>query len=155
MNSENKDKQRPDRQDSKANTTASSDLISLLGDGEISAFINAKHSGFDIPKPFETTVTLIDRTYLAGSRSVSGLDDRLQRLNTGDHLTFRHERGFGKDDWAVQVYASKQLLGLIRAHENQVIARLLDAGKRVYGILLDSEHVGQSIRVWIKVCLDD
>lgn len=46
-------------------------------------------------------------------------------------------------------------IGFVRAHENEIIARLMDAGKHVYAEYLETETLGEYHRVWIRLVMDD
>ena len=132
--------------------------IDRLTDAELGFLVDARRNGISMPKPFETDITLLGRTYLAGTGTIADADELALGLHIGDRLPFRHARGFGKDDWAVKVIPPASeggFLGLIRAHENELIARLLDAGKAVYGIVEEIEWVGDAPRIWIEVRMDD
>ena len=129
-----------------------------LSDAELALYLGSRRGDVPMPRPFETAITLVGRTYLAGTGTIADAEGMARGLRPGDRLPFRRARGFGKDSWAVKVgppSGGDGFLGLIRAHENEFVARLLDAGKAVYGIVKEVEWVGDVPRIWIEVRMDD
>ncbi|PJM74767.1 HIRAN domain-containing protein [Bifidobacterium simiarum] len=140
------------------------------GDGELALF-GGLSGDVDMPKPYANAITLIERTYLVGSRGFgdSGADETMLHgltqaantagANTDDEspvrLRLEREPQDAQDRWAVRVYVGGTPIGYLRAHENEIIARLMDAGKYVYAEYLETETLGEYHRLWVKLVLDD
>lgn len=59
------------------------------------------------------------------------------------------------DEFAVALYFDKQKIGFIPREKNEVIARLLDAGKKFYAGIKAKEWEGNWLKIEIKVYLRD
>lgn len=59
------------------------------------------------------------------------------------------------DNFAIALYFNKQKIGFIPREKNEVIARLLDAGKKFYAVIKAKEWEGNWLKIEIKVYLRD
>lgn len=137
------------------------DLIALADDGFALAAFTGANGGLGLPQPYTTTIVLIDRTYLVGGRGFGGSgadDDMLERIRTaGDeaHITLRREPDDIADPWTVEAMIGGTPIGFVRAHENEIIARLMDAGKHVIAQYLETETLGEYHRIWVRLVMED
>ncbi|PLS30912.1 HIRAN domain-containing protein [Bifidobacterium margollesii] len=141
-------------------------LVPLPGDedGELALF-GGIAGDVDMPKPYADAITLIERTYLVGSRgfgdsgasdqALRGLNEKTAESDGTARLRLEREPQDAQDRWAVKVYAGDVPIGYLRAHENEIIARLMDAGKHVYAEYLETETLGDYHRLWVRLVLDD
>lgn len=140
---------------------ASAELMAI-DDGMVSlALSQGSDTGFALPQPYASTIVLIDRTYLVGGRGFdgSGADtvmlDGIRKAGKDARLVLRRQPDDATDPWTVAVLLSDTSMGFIRAHENEIIARLMDAGKHVYAQYLETETLGDYHRIWVRVMMDD
>ncbi|MBW3089073.1 HIRAN domain-containing protein [Bifidobacterium sp. 82T24] len=130
------------------------------GSGELS-LLGMTDGGLDIPQPYANVITLVERTYLVGCRAFdnSGADDAMLRSlrtrGSDGRLRLQREPDDAQDRWTVEAYAGETRVGYLRAHENEIIARLMDAGKHVYAEHLETERLGDYRRIWVRLVLDD
>ena len=99
-------------------------------------FVNLIHNGGDklaIPMPFERDIFLFD-TYVAGTSHVDGIEDLEPHLSEGEKLNFFREPNNAHDDMAIVIRnADGVKLGYVPKKDNVVFARLMDAGKLLFG----------------------
>ncbi len=112
---------------------SSSDLSSLL------------HSPFgeDIAKPFSRQLFLT-HIRVTGSNHVKGIEKLLKELDIDDRVQLLREPKNEYDEYAIAVKDSKgRKLGYIPRSQNHVFARLMDAGKLLYGVVTDIKEKGE------------
>ena len=113
-------------------------------------------AGMDMRAPFSQPVLLVERTRIAGMVNDPDKDDLRARLEIGERLKLLREPSNREDPWSIRVLsADDQLLGYIAADVNEVLARLMDAGKRLYAIVTCIDVVYSWHKVWVGVYLDD
>lgn len=101
-------------------------------------------------------ICLVESTAVAGTRHVANIRECADGLVAGARLSFERDRDNLYDEWAVRVFDSRRnRLGYVSCDCNEVVARLMDGGKRVFGILSGVEQVGSWTRVEMGVYLDD
>jgi HIRAN domain len=59
------------------------------------------------------------------------------------------------DDWAVALQFGKTKVGYIPRDKNEVIARLMDAGKQFFAVITAKEWEGNWLKLEVKVYLKD
>lgn len=134
--------------------------------GEALALLGGMGAELAMPTPYASTITLIERTYLVPARGFghnAGMAERIDRLD-GRHaadreplrLRLEREPDDARDQWAIKAFADDLMVGYVRAHEDEILARLMDGGKHLYAEWLKVEAMGHDgRRVWVKVVLDD
>lgn len=70
-------------------------------------------------------------------------------------LEVKREAKNGFDEWAVALVFSKTKVGYIPRDKNEVIARLMDAGKQFFAVVAAKEWEGNWLRLEVKVYLKD
>ncbi|WP_152973451.1 HIRAN domain-containing protein [Bifidobacterium aesculapii] len=137
------------------------ELVALADDGFSLASFTGSNGGLGLPQPYTTTIVLIDRTYLVGGRGFGGSgadDDMLGHIRAAGHethITLRREPDDIADPWTVEALVGDASIGFVRAHENEIIARLMDAGKHVYAHYLETETLGEYHRIWVRLVMED
>ena len=77
-------------------------------------------------------------------------------LNTNDRFLLIRESENEHDNFAVAIYTSRrEKLGYLPRAKNETIARLLDAGKMIFGILRTKEWVDEWLKLELVVWLVD
>ncbi|NEG69466.1 HIRAN domain-containing protein [Bifidobacterium choloepi] len=146
----------------------SHDLLSFenLGGGEQAIALANLAANGGLPQPYGQEILLIERTYLVANRGFhdphrpdpydpAKLQPLVDGTARGTKLTFRRHPDDMADRWTVEVLLGERSLGFLRAHENEIIARLMDAGKRVFGELLYGERLGNYLRIYVNVTMED
>lgn len=70
-------------------------------------------------------------------------------------LEVKREKDNQHDEYAIALYFGKTKVGFIPRDKNEVIARLLDAGKNFFATINAKEWEGNWLRIEIKVYLKD
>jgi len=83
--------------------------------------------------------------------------DAIERyLIEGTKLRFSRENDNVHDPMAIMVKDDKdKKLGYIPRDKNEIISRLMDAGKLIYGTVYKKERIGKWLKITIKVFLSD
>lgn len=126
--------------------TGGSGLLGLLhgNNGEIS-----------IPKPFERDIFLFD-TYVAGTTHIEGIEELEPHLKADDRLEFFREPDNEYDNQAIVIKTVDGVkIGYVPKQDNVIFARLMDAGKLIFGTITSKEKKGSWVKIYIKVFLHE
>lgn len=130
------------------------ELIKPEGSGLVS-LIHGKNGELVIPKPFERDIFLFD-TYVAGTTHVEGIEELEQYLNIEDKLDFFREPDNKYDNQAIVIKTSGGVkIGYVPKNDNVIFARLMDAGKLLFGRISSKEKKGNWVKIEIKVFLHE
>ena len=130
------------------------DLIKPEGSGVVGLF-HGGNGGLVIPQPFERDIFLLD-TYVAGTTHIEGIEELEQYLNIEDKLDFFRELDNQYDKQAIMIKtASGVKIGYIPKQDNVIFARLMDAGKLLFGRITAKEKKGSWVKINIKVYLHE
>ena len=114
-----------------------------------------KANSFDLNKPFERDILLFE-THIAGTGYIPGFDTIEPLLQVGDKVNFFRETDNKVDEYAVVIKdVSDNKLGYLPAKDNLVVARLMDAGKLIFGKIMDKKKKGKWNYIEINVYLKD
>jgi len=103
-----------------------------------------------LPMPFTKEIFLID-THIAGT-SFRELDDVEPNLSIGDLLCFKRDPDNQHDPLAILIHDEKgNPLGFVPQNKNEILARLMDAGKLILGRLEHKEWKGKWLKLKIRV----
>ena len=144
------------------------ELIAKRDDTEL---ISSLHSGLDLPMPFEQDVFLYG-TEIAGTSYRENIEELYSRLNEGDLLTLIREPENPYDEYAIRIDVDadgipgyiptedypadkSRMLGYIPRAFNKVFARLMDAGKLLYGVVRHKEKQNGYHKIVVKIYLRD
>ena len=123
--------------------------------GGLLGLLHGKNGNLDIPKPFERDIFLFD-THVAGTSHVEGIEELEPHLGPGDKLDFFREPDNPYDPQAIMIKnADGVKIGYVPKRDNVVFARLMDAGKLLFGRISDKEMRGGWLRIEIKVFLHE
>lgn len=132
-----------------------SGLVSLLhGQGSLSTD-SGNQGSVAIPKPFEHDIFLFD-THIAGTSFIEGIGELISKIDPDAKLNFFREPDNKYDKMAIVIkdpYGNK--LGYVPRSDNAIFARLMDAGKILFGRIEDKEKFGTWEKVKIKVYLHE
>lgn len=84
-------------------------------------------------QPFSRNIFLM-RTAAAGCHHVDGIRQYLTDLSVGKKLTLLREPDNPFDELAILIMDGERKLGYIPRRKNEVLARLMDAGKYLYAV---------------------
>ena len=108
-----------------------------------------------IPKPFEKDIFLFD-TYIAGTTHIEGIEELEPNLNIDDKLDFFREPDNRYDKEAIMIKTVNGVkIGYVPKHDNVIFARLMDAGKLLFGRISYKEKNGNWVKIRIKVYLHE
>lgn len=115
-------------------------------------------SSFDaggMPMPFVKEIFLIECS-VAGTGYVEDIEAKTQDVDTGSLLAFRREPHNKHDQLAIQILNAKnQRIGYVPRAKNEILARLMDGGKLLFGRVEDKMTFGDWLKISIKVYLRD
>jgi hypothetical protein len=92
---------------------------------------------------------------LVAGTSFRKLQDVEPKLGTEVKLELQCEPNNEYDEFAIVLYFQKSKIGFIPRDKNEVIARLIDAGKSFYATIQAKEWEGNWLKIEIKVYLKD
>lgn len=132
--------------------------MSELVKNDRSGLIGLMHGqggGLSVPLPFERDIFLFD-TYVAGTSHVAGIEELEPYLNLNDKLDFFREPDNPYDAQAIMVKNSDGVkIGYVPRKDNVVFARLMDAGKLLFGRISSKELKGKWLRMEMKIYLHE
>ena len=130
------------------------DLIKPEGSGLVSLF-HGTNGELMIPKPYERDIFLFD-TYIAGTIHVEGIEELEPFLKVDDKIEFFREPDNQYDPQAIVIRTtSGTKIGYVPKKDNVVFARLMDAGKLLFGRISEKEKRGNWVQIKIKIYLHE
>ena len=129
------------------------ELAKTEGGGLVNLFHN--NEGGVVPLPFERDIFLFD-THVAGTSHVEGIEELVPYLKTDDRLSFFREPDNPHDKEAIVVKTDAGVkIGYIPRKDNVVFARLMDAGKMLFGKVISVELQGAWVKIDIGIWLHE
>ena len=119
--------------------------------------VNLFHNneGGMVPLPFERGIFLFD-THVAGTSHVDGIEELASYLRSEDRLTFFREPDNPHDKEAIVVKTDAGVkIGYIPRKDNVIFARLMDAGKMLFGKIISVEMQGAWMKIDIGIYLHE
>ena len=130
------------------------DLVKTDGNNLV-GLLHGKGGELVIPKPFEKDIFLFD-TYIAGTTHIEGIEELELNLNIDDKLDFFREPDNRYDKEAIMIKTVNGVkIGYVPKHDNVIFARLMDAGKLLFGRISYKEKNGNWVKIRIKVYLHE
>ena len=106
-----------------------------------------------IPKPFERDIFLYD-SYVAGTSYIEGIKELEPFLKIDDRLQFYREPDNHYDKQAIMIKTVDGVkIGYVPRNDNVVFARLMDAGKLLFGKIASKELKDSRVKINIKIFL--
>jgi hypothetical protein len=130
--------------------------IIQINQSNIAQFISqATGAGIQIAKPFEEAIYLVD-VHIAGTTHIEGIEELVANLSVGDKLTFQRDKENLYDELAIKVMDQDgNRLGFIPCDNNEILARLMDGGKLLYGEITKKELLNRWHKINMRVFLSD
>ena len=111
--------------------------------------------GSEVGKPFSQKIYLI-KVRIAGTWYVDNIVELGKRLEPGLRLNFFREPDNPHDKLAIVVKDDQgNKLGYVPRGNNEILARLMDVGKLIYGIIVDKKTYKDSVDINMQVFMDD
>ncbi|MBR6376670.1 MAG: HIRAN domain-containing protein [Oscillospiraceae bacterium] len=119
------------------------------------ALVEALHREEALPKPYGAEILLL-QTMIAGTTHVVGIQELEPFLQPGDRLELIRIPSNPSDPWAIKIYNRDRVkLGYVPQKENQILARLMDAGKLLYAVLRAKAWKGSWLQLWIDIYMTE
>lgn len=129
--------------------------LTKTDNGGLMGLIHGGNGNLTIPKPFERDIFLFD-THVAGTTYIEGIEELEPHLNINDRLEFFREPNNPYDDQAIVIRTADNVkIGYVPRYDNIVFARLMDAGKQLFGRIASKETKGTWIKIYIKIYLHE
>ena len=126
--------------------------LSRVGSGGL---LQTLHSQVQLPTPYSEDVFLL-HTLVAGTTHVAGIEELEPFLRPGDRLTLIRVPGNPSDPNAIKIYNADQVkVGYVPKKENQILARLMDAGKLLYATITEKSWQEDWLRIGIDIYLTE
>ncbi|ACV23671.1 HIRAN domain [Slackia heliotrinireducens] len=126
--------------------------LAPIASTELGSLLDSGHD-LGIPMPYASRIVLLEETCLAGTRLVHNADQVAKKLKEGQELTLQRDVANLRDSWAIRVMAGQNRLGYVSVDCNEILARLMDAGKSLGARFVRYEKAGS--RIYMEVYLDD
>jgi len=126
-----------------------------IDDTNIVSILNAGKTGLDIGKPFSRQIYLISAS-IAGSYYVDDIHNLLGKMTIGSKLRFVREPDNQYDELAILVKdQDNNKLGYVPRKKNPILARLMDAGKNIYGTVRTINNDDDYTNIEMEIFMDD
>lgn len=130
------------------------ELVNTGGSGLL-GLLHGNNGEKSIPKPFERDIFLFD-TYVAGTTHIEGIEELEPYLKADDRLEFFREPDNEYDNQAIVIKIVDGVkIGYVPKQDNVIFARLMDAGKLIFGTITSKEKKGSWVKIYIKVFLHE
>jgi hypothetical protein len=115
-----------------------------------------KGSGkIDIAKPFSHEIFLIE-AHIAGTTHIDNMEEIEGEIEIGKRINFYREPNNPHDNRAIVVKdKNDNKLGYVPRDKNEMLSRLMDAGKLLYGIVKTKEKLDEWVKITIEIYLKD
>lgn len=129
--------------------------IAKIENGGLVSLLHGKGGELTIPKPFEKDIFLFD-TYIAGTTHIEGMEELEPCIHIDDRLDFFREPDNRYDPEAIVIKtAAGAKIGYVPRQDNVIFARLMDAGKLLFGRISQKKKKGSWVKIGIKVFLHE
>jgi hypothetical protein len=126
-----------------------------IDDTNIISILNSWKTGLDVGKPFSRQIYLISAS-IAGLFFVDNIHDLLNEIKLESKLRFVREPDNQHDELAILVKDQNgNKLGYVPRKKNPVLARLMDAGKHIYGTVKEINNDDSYMNVEMEIFMDD
>lgn len=127
-----------------------SDLMKKKDDGVLDILYGDTSNGLVLPKPFEQEIFLFN-TILSGTSYIENIKAIEPKLEIGQKLKFLREPDNVYDPQAIMVQTiDGTKIAYVPRKDNVVFARLMDAGKVLFGKISSKSWCGN----WLKINID-
>ncbi len=118
-------------------------------------WLDLKKSTESLPMPFKHEV-LLKECHIAGTMHVGDIAEKTKSVEVGSTLQLKREPDNKYDSMAIRVETdSGERIGWIPQKYNEVLSRLMDAGKLLYAKVIHKEMEGRWLNIRVEVYLKD
>jgi hypothetical protein len=129
--------------------------IIRIDETNIVSILNSTKNNLDFGKPFSRQIYLISAS-IAGAFYVDDIHDLLDEMKIGAKLRFVREPDNKYDKLAILVKdQDDNKLGYVPREKNPILARLMDAGKLIYGTIKTINNDDSYINIEMEIFMDD
>ena len=126
-----------------------------INETNIVAFLNSGKGFLDVGKPFSRKIYLVSAS-VAGAYYVDGIHDLIEKIKVDTKLRFVREPDNKYDKLAILVKdENDNKLGYVPREKNPILARLMDAGKLIYGTVKTVNNDDSYINIEMEIFMDD
>ncbi|WP_308855747.1 hypothetical protein [uncultured Slackia sp.] len=118
------------------------DITLIPPGGEIFVRPNGEGGGISIDLPFPSTIVLHEDIVMAGTTHIANLDRILEPVSFPADVSPIRDPGNLHDPWTIKAMMSPDRIGFVPCDVNEVLARLIDGGKRIEGAVLKRDFWG-------------
>jgi hypothetical protein len=131
----------------------STDIVKIPAD--IIKVMKGAFGGDGLPMPFVKEIFLIS-CHIAGTSYSKDIDKIEKELHLNDILLLRRDPKNPHDELAILVLDEKgRKLGYVPQAQNEVIARLMDAGKLIFGKIEEKQYKNSWLKINIRLFMRD
>ena len=124
-------------------------------DTQLIALINNSFDKNGLPQPFVREIFLMV-CHIAGTSYRGNIKELEAGLKVNELLVFKREPDNKYDKLAIMIFDTKgQMLGYVPRDRNEVVDRLMDAGKLIFGKLEQKEWYDEWLKADIRVYMRD
>lgn len=129
--------------------------IEKVDKGKTINLLHGGDGGLVIPKPFNRQIFLFE-THIAGTSHIENMDKLAEKIEIGTRVSFYREASNEYDPGAIKVEVDDgSKIGYIPKADNPVFARLMDAGKLLFGKVKEKGKKENWYNIKIYIYLDD
>jgi len=130
------------------------DLV-RIDETNIVSILTAGKGGLVIGKPYSRQIYLLSAS-VAGSYYVDNIHDLIDKIKVDARLRFVREPDNRYDELAILVKDTNgNKLGYVPREKNPILARLMDAGKMIYGTVKALNNDDSFINIEMEIFMDD
>ena len=108
-----------------------------------------------MPQPYERDIFLFE-THIAGTTHIEGMEELEPHLHIDERLSFFREPDNAYDSQAIVIKTEHGVkIGYVPQRDNVIFARLMDAGKLLFGKIHTKEKRGTWVKIDIHVFLHE
>jgi hypothetical protein len=131
----------------------STDIIKIDASNIAQILENPKALG--LSHPLIRQIFLLE-VLVAGTTHVENIEEVAGDFREGEKLHFFREQNNPHDENAIIVKNKDgKKIGYVPKAKNEILARLMDAGKLVYGLFKEKEQKGKWLKINMQIFLDD
>ena len=117
--------------------------------------IRTLHAALQTPAPYSEDILLLT-TLVAGTTHTAGLEELEPFLRPGERLILSRMPENPSDPNAIKVYTRERVkLGYVPRRDNQILARLMDAGKLLYAVIREKQRQENWLRIGIDIYMTE
>lgn len=122
---------------------------------EAGGLLRTLHSEVQLPSPYAEDVFLL-ATVVAGTTHTVGIEELEPFLRPGDRLELIRVPDNPSDPNAIKIFTQDRVkVGYVPRRENQILARLMDAGKLLYAKIREKQWQDSWLCIGIDIYMTD